>query len=178
MTTDVSALVPSVGPVDDSAFYQVAAEAIPLLFIALLLQMNYFTVDGKDPQGSLFVLSLVVFAGVGEAISLGALADDGEPSTIEQSAVIFAITALFLPLLVRAALPLVRNVEGSPGAPRTILRVASAVFLVGATVLTLTFPHAFGPFLAIFALVFFFVANLVGFRAHQEAEDSNDDDGS
>ena len=172
---DVSGSSPSVGRVEHSAFYQVAAEAIPILFIALLLQMDYFTADSRNAQLNLFVLSLVVFAAIGEAIALGALADNQDPSYIQQAAVLSAIIVLFLPLLVRAAHPLVENIQGSGGAPRLILRAAAGIFLFGATFLSLTFPDAFGSFLAIFAMVFFVVANFFGIRLDREAADSDDD---
>lgn len=161
---------------EHSAFYQVAAEAIPILFIALLLQMDYFTADSKDAQGNLFVLSLVVFAAIGETIALGALADNQDPSTVEGAAVLMAITVLFLPLLVRAARPLISNIEESGGAARTILRAAIGILLFGVTVFTLTFPGIFGSFIAVFAIVFFVVANFVGIRLDRKPADSDGGD--
>jgi hypothetical protein len=159
---------------EHSAFYQVAAEAIPILFIALLLQMDYFTADGKNAQLELFIFSLVVFAAIGEMIALGALADNRDPSNIQEIAVLSAITVLFLPLLVRAGHPLVKNIEGSVGSPRVVLRAATAVFLVGTVVCTLIFDKAFSSFIAIFAIAFFVVANFVGTFLDRDAN-SNDD---
>jgi hypothetical protein len=162
--------------VEQAAFYQVAAEAIPILFIALLLQMDYFTAESRDPQLNLFVLSLVVFAAIGEMIALGALADNEDPNGVQKIAVLTAITVLFLPLLVRAARPLVKSIEGSPGPARTILRVAAVTFLFGAVVLALVFPHAFGSFIAIFAMAFFVVVNLFGTRLDHEVANAEEDD--
>jgi Kef-type K+ transport system membrane component KefB len=161
--------------VEQAAFYQVAAEAIPILFIALLLQMDYFTAENRDPQLNLFVLSLVVFAAIGELIAIAALADNKDPNGIQKIAVLGAITVLFLPLLVRAARPLVKSIEESPGPARTVLRTAAAIFLFGVTVLALVFPDAFGSFIAIFAMAFFIVVNFVGNRLDNKAADTEED---
>lgn len=157
-----------------ATFFQVVAEVIPILFLALLLQMEYFKPAAEGDGINLFVLSLVIFAAVGEIISLSALLDNRDPSRIEQTAAVGAVTVLFLPLLVRAARPIIRGIdEGS--AARIVIRAAGVIFLVGMVVLGFLGEHLFGPFLAIFAFGFFLVASVFGRSIEQHQRDTKDD---
>jgi hypothetical protein len=149
--------------VDHPLFFEVAAQVIPILFIALLLQMRYFeSPDQQSPSVNLFVLSLVVFAGIGEIIALGAVFGGHHTTVIEQGAVMGAITVLFLPMLVRAGRPFVHTIAGSSRLHRGILQAAVGVFAAGIGAATIFNSDIFAPFLGAFAIGFYIVACFAG----------------
>lgn len=143
------------------SFYEVAAQIIPLLFLALLIEERFFS-KREDPAPSFefLVLAAILVGIVGEIVALNALVTGKPASPTERLTVSYAIALLFAPLLWRAVAPrfeaLARNSHRTSVGLQLLILV---VFLVlsGAAF----FHYAVIPVAAAGAVLIFIVAMLL-----------------
>lgn len=88
-------------------FYEVAAQIIPVLFLALVVEERLLESRGKkgEPATDFFILAAILLGVVAEMVSINALIEGKPAGDTERLAVIYAIVLLFVPFVVRAALP-------------------------------------------------------------------------
>jgi hypothetical protein len=165
-------VAPSVSPsgpgptfceVAHQGFYEVSATVIPVLFLALIFQMEWFGQDGdtSTPRFDLFDLVIVLFAGVGELICIVALSEGRTPSHAEKLVVGVAIGMLFLPAIVRAARPRFRSLAASVPWTKPLGSVVAAIFpivVVGCAVAQIRIV----PAITIASLILLFVVSVGG----------------
>lgn len=97
---------------EDHSLFEVAAQVIPVLFFAMLFQLDGFRdSEGKSsPRTEWFLFAIIIVAAAAEFICISVLAEDSKPTEFEKIVVSIAITFLFLPAIVRAAAPRVEAI--------------------------------------------------------------------
>ncbi len=125
---------------NDLTFYEVAAQVIPVLMLALVIEQRFFDKpEGRDPTANLFLIAVALLALVGEWISMSALGDPGrDRAYIQKTAVILAVTLLFLPLIIRAARPLFAAIAEQVPWSRVVGYILFVLAVAGALVVALT----------------------------------------
>lgn len=147
------------------AFYEVAAQVIPVLFIALLIERQ---VVGKgyeeSPAAALGLLAIIVFAAIGEFVAISALAEDRHPTQLEKAVVGGAIVMLFLPMIIGAARPRAEAIGKTLPWTRSLGQLVVLSFIALLVAATFTGIKIL-PILAGGAIVFFLIAS--GFTAFE-----------
>jgi hypothetical protein len=144
----------------DLTFYEVAAQVIPVLFLALIVEQKLFGDSRNDrtPAFELFLLAIVLLAAVGEMVSIAALVEHKPPSSeLGKTVVLFAMALLFLPFIVRAAQPRLQAIATAHPWSRAPGRVIGFTLLILLVVVTVTKIDPV-PILAGIALGFFVFA--------------------
>lgn len=151
---------------EDKGLYETAAQVIPVLFFALLYQLEWFGKSGDQteddgeksdenlpPRFALFDLSIIVLAAVGELVCITVLSEDRTPTESEKFIVLLAVAMLFFPAIVRAAKP--RFIALAEAVPRSkaVGRVLVVVLPFGIFVLAVLHVRLM-PVVAVGALIF------------------------
>jgi hypothetical protein len=124
----------------DPAFYSTVAQVIPVLLLALLVDMRYFSPpSAEEPLDvTFFLIGVGVVMLVGEVIALNAVHAGKEPSDIEFAAVMAALGFPLTAIGVRMIRPRMRAL-GERG-PRWIRPFGQGLFIGGViSVLVVTF---------------------------------------
>lgn len=139
----------------DLSFYEVSAQVIPVLILALVIQeRTERAAADRSPPIELFLLGCVVLAAVGEIISLSALLEGEAPADPGKYAVLAGVTVPFLPFLMRLAGPSVETIGAAYPPLRPIGRFLSWTLPFALLVLAFTGLDA-APIFAGFALVLY-----------------------
>jgi hypothetical protein len=157
--------------IEHQAFYEIAATVIPVLFFALLFQLDWFKKgDGApEPPFDLMNIAIILFAFLAEVICVVALAEGRTPSDAEKIVVSLAIPALFLPAILMAALPLFRGLARVwPWAP-LLGRVFVLLWPIAVGVAAIAHVRLL-PILA-FGALFFFMAAGFGSAVYSDYRD-------
>jgi hypothetical protein len=138
-----------VGIMHHVGYYSTAAQVIPVLFLAALIQDRVMgDVKQRAPENQLALLSIIVLAAVGEFTAIVVLSEDRTPTQFESIVVGASVALLFLPILIRAAEPLVEGV--SKGLPWTRwLGPAGLLFIVFAVILSRAAHISFAAILSV-----------------------------
>jgi hypothetical protein len=140
------------------AFYEAAAQIIPVLFLALVVEERIFASRREDaPALELVILAAILVGIVGELVAINALITGERPGDVEQTTVVYAIVLLFLPFLGRAALPRFEALANASWWSAVLLQVLVVVVAFGIIGST-TFGYDVVPVAAGFAVTFFFIA--------------------
>jgi hypothetical protein len=120
------------------AFYEVAAQVIPVLFLALAVENRLFgsRKEKSEPATDFLILAGILLGVVAEMVSINALITQKPAGDIERTAVIYTIVLLLLPFVVRAALPSFAALATGSSRTSGLLQVAIAVLTVGGLVVS------------------------------------------
>lgn len=131
----------SLARVNDLEFYSVAAQVIPVLVLALVIERRYFQRQPTESSGqSLFLLTVLLALVGGEFLALSALLEGPSPSALRQSVVMLALVWGFLGLLGGALRD--RFAAASDALPAwlvSIVRIAWPFALLGVIALSVVF---------------------------------------
>jgi cytochrome c oxidase assembly factor CtaG len=137
------------------AFYEVAAQVIPVLVLALVVQERAEKgAANPSPRFELFLLGCVALAAAGEIISVSALIEEKAPAAPAKWAVLGGIVVPFLPFLMSLARPSVETIGGAYPQLRPIGRFLAWGLPIAALALGFTRLDA-APVFGGFAILFY-----------------------